>query len=100
LATFAPHSTPTGIAWWENSLIVTLWGPTDPRVARVALDAQGRATGVSDLARGLQNPMDVIFTRQGTLLLLDFAGKIWEVRKDLPKGAQNIPPQPTPTPTP
>jgi len=99
LATFPPHSTPTGIAWWENSLIVTLWGPADPRVVRVALGAQGRANGVSDFARGLQNPMDVIFTRQGRLLLLDFAGKIWEVRKDLPDDVQNLPPpQPSPTP--
>lgn len=92
LATFAPHSTPTGIAWWENSLIVTLWGPTDPHVARIALDDQGRVAGVSDFTRGLQNPIDVIFTRQGTLLLLDFAGTIWEVRKGLPEDMQTIPP--------
>lgn len=101
LVTFPPHSTPTGIAWWEGNLIVTLWGPTDPHVARVVLDERGHATGVSDFARGLQNPIDALITRQGTLLLLDFAGKIWEARKDVTEDVKNIPPpQPSPTPTP
>ncbi len=27
ISTFPAHSTPTGIAWWENSLIVALFGP-------------------------------------------------------------------------
>jgi glucose/arabinose dehydrogenase len=81
IATFAAHTTPTGIAWWNDSLIVALWGPADPHVTRIALDAQGQAGAPSDFARGLQNPMDVIVTKQGTLLLLDFAGEIWEVVK-------------------
>ncbi len=77
LVTFPSHSTPTGIAWWEGKLIVTLWGPTDPHVAQIDL-SNGRA---SDFARGLQTPIDVIVTKQGTLLLLDFSGTIWEVKK-------------------
>ena len=95
LATFPPHSTPTGMTWDNGDLIVALWGPTDPHVARVEL-----ATGkVSDFARGLKNPMDVTFNWSGHLLLLDFAGQIWEVKKDLPSELQSIPPpQPSPTP--
>ena len=93
LATFPPHATPTGIVWWEGDLIVTLWGPTDPHVARINL-----STGtVSDFARGLQHPIDAIVSKQGTLLLLDYAGSIVEVRR--PATTPNIaPPQPSPTP--
>jgi glucose/arabinose dehydrogenase len=99
IAAFPPHSTPTGIAWWENSLIVTLWGPTDPHVARIALDAQGKPAGASDFARGLKNPIDVIVTNQDTLLILDFSGEIWEVRRPSPMEGTVPPPQPSPTPS-
>lgn len=99
LTTFPAHSTPTGIAWWEDSLIVTLWGPTDPHVARIALDGAERATGVSAFARGLRNPIDLAVTWIGSLLMLDFAGEIWEVRADPPADARDLPP-PRPSPTP
>jgi glucose/arabinose dehydrogenase len=81
IATFPAHSTPTGIAWWEGSLIVALFGPADPHVARIALDAQGNAAAPADFIRGMGNPIDVIITPQGTLLALDFAGLLWEITK-------------------
>jgi glucose/arabinose dehydrogenase len=81
IATFPAHSTPTGIAWWENSLIVTLFGPTNPHVARIPLDAQGNAGASTEFIRGMSSPIDVIITHQGTLLALDFAGMLWEIKK-------------------
>lgn len=82
IATFSAHSTPTGIAWWENSLLVTLFGPADPHVARIPLDAQGNAGAATEFIRGMNNPIDVIVTHQGTLLVLGFAGMIWEIKKN------------------
>jgi glucose/arabinose dehydrogenase len=81
IATFPAHSTPTGIAWWENSLIVALFGPADPYVARIALDENGQPEATTDFIRGMSNPIDVIVTSQGHLLALDFAGMIWEIKK-------------------
>jgi glucose/arabinose dehydrogenase len=81
IATFPAHSTPTGIAWWENSLVVALFGPADPHVARIALNDEGRPTATTDFIRGMSNPIDVLITSQGTLLALDFAGMIWEIKK-------------------
>jgi glucose/arabinose dehydrogenase len=81
IATFPAHSTPTGLAWWENSLVIALFGPTDPHVARIPLDAQGNTGASTDFIRGMSNPIDVIVTHQGTLLALDFAGMLWEIKK-------------------
>ncbi len=42
---FPPQSTPVSVApspWEENVLLVALWGPTEPMVARVAADPCGR----------------------------------------------------------
>lgn len=95
LATFAPHATPTGSAWWEDKLIITLFGPTDPHVAQIELT---KANAVSDFARGLQNPIDALVTNEGTLLIMDFAGSVYEIRRLQPTA--NALPQPRPSPTP
>jgi glucose/arabinose dehydrogenase len=94
LATFSPNSTPTGIVWWEDSLIVTLWGPNDPHVAQVLLP-----TGtVNKFATGSKTPIDVTFNWLGHLLILDFAGTIYEVWQPSPGSGQIAPPQPSSTP--
>ncbi len=46
-------------------------GASHPHVAQIDL-SNGRA---SDFARGLQTPIDVIVTKQGTLLLSDFRAR-------------------------
>jgi hypothetical protein len=63
------------------------------------LDGSNRPATVSEFARGLRSPIDAIITRMGSLLLLDFAGDIWEVRTRLPADVRDLPPpQPSPTP--
>lgn len=77
VATWSAHSSPTGLAWFADGLLVALWGPTDPHVAWV-----NPTTGEQkDFARGLQYPMDVLPVDEFSVLLLDYAGKIYRVSK-------------------
>lgn len=77
VATWPAHSSPTGLAWFGDGLLVTLWGPTDPHVTWV-----NPTTGEQkDFARGLQYPMDVLPVDEASVLLLDYAGKIYLISK-------------------
>ena len=77
LATWPAHSSPTGLAWFSDGLLVALWGPTDPHVVWV-----NPTTGEQkDFARGLQYPMDVLSVNEFSVLLLDYAGKIYQVTR-------------------
>ena len=77
LATWPAHSSPTGLAWFADGLLVALWGPTAPHVAWV-----NPTTGEQKVfARGLQYPMDVLPMNETSVLLLDHAGKIYLVTK-------------------
>jgi hypothetical protein len=65
------------LAWFGDGLLVALWGPTDPHVSWV-----NPATGEKTIfARGLQYPMDVLPFDDTSVLLLDYAGKIYQVTK-------------------
>ncbi|NJM42024.1 MAG: hypothetical protein HC853_15375 [Anaerolineae bacterium] len=77
VATWPAHASPTGLAWFGDGLLVALWGPTDPHVSWV-----NPTTGEKLVfARGLQYPMDVLPIDDASVLLLDYAGKIYQVTK-------------------
>jgi glucose/arabinose dehydrogenase len=77
VATCPAHSSPTGLAWFGDGLLVALWGPTDPHVAWVNPTTGERKV----FARGLQFPMDVLPVDETSVLLLDYAGKIYRISK-------------------
>jgi glucose/arabinose dehydrogenase len=80
VATWPAHSSPTGLAWFGDGLLVALWGPTNPHVSWV-----NPATGEKTIfARGLQYPMDVLPFDDASVLLLDYAGKIYQITCDAP----------------
>jgi glucose/arabinose dehydrogenase len=77
MATWPAHSSPTGLAWFGDGLLVALWGPTDPHVAWVNPTSGAK----KDFARGLQYPMDVLPMDKTNVLLLDYAGKIYQITR-------------------
>ena len=77
IASFPPHSSPTGLAWFGEGLLAALWGPVEPQV--VSINPQ---TGdVKPFLMGLQFPMDVlpVYRDDRSVLVLDFAGTIYQV---------------------
>lgn len=73
---FPPHSTPTSVAvspWEADTLLVALWGPTDPSVVRVQFKLNGeQATGtVSPFITGLMHPQHLLVLADGSLLVSD-----------------------------
>lgn len=69
LATFPPQSTPTGIAYYEDQLIVSLWG-VDPRLFAV----DPKSGKVTDFARGFARPMALLVDPDGALIVVDIDG--------------------------
>jgi len=69
LATLPPQSTPTGIAYYEDRLIVAIWG-VDPRL----LSVDPASGDVTEFARGFKRPVAVLVTPTGQLLVLDIDG--------------------------
>lgn len=69
LATFPPQSTPTGIAYYEDQLIVALWG-VDPRLFSV----DPKSGEVTDFARGFARPMALLVSPDGALIVVDIDG--------------------------
>jgi glucose/arabinose dehydrogenase len=79
LATFPPQSTPTGLAYFDGSLIVALWGTPQPRL--VAVDSGSGA--VTDFATGFVQPVALRVSPDGRqLLVVDIGGgKIYRVSR-------------------
>lgn len=78
---FPPHSTPTSVAvspWEENTLLVALWGPTEPGIVRVIWTTVGdNAVGeVEPFVGGMQHPQHLLPLPDGSLLASDFSAGI------------------------
>jgi len=75
IATFPTHASPTGLAWFADGLLVAKWGPVEPAVVWV-----NPYTGeVKPFASGLQFPMDVLPVDDQSVLVLDFAGTLYQI---------------------
>jgi glucose/arabinose dehydrogenase len=86
VAIFPPRSTPVSLVaspWAEDTLLVALWGPTEPAIVQVSYDLSGtNAVGqVEPFISGLQNPQHLLPLPDGTLLVSDFrTGLIYQIR--------------------
>lgn len=87
VVTFPRHSTPTGLAWYDqsdfpapyrDSLYVALWNGDPPQVLHVALRQEnGRTVGTATpFISGMKRPIDVLADPNGGLLALDYVGGI------------------------
>lgn len=84
VALFAQRATPTSIVpspWAADTLLVALW--LQQSVVQVTVTAEGdNATGVVEpFITGLTTPQHLLVQADGTLLVSDFAGVIYAVRK-------------------
>lgn len=81
---FAQRATPTSVVpspWAADTLLVALW--LQQSVVQVTVTAEGdNATGVVEpFITGLTNPQHLLVQADGTLLVSDFAGVIYAVRR-------------------
>jgi glucose/arabinose dehydrogenase len=80
------HSSADGIAFWRGDLYVALWGQYlsnrhGRRVVRIRLGANGKATRVTDFARGFDHPLALAVDRTGALLVADWGrGVIYRIQ--------------------
>ena len=84
VALFDPRATPTSVVaspWTEDTLFVALW--LQQSVVQVTVTPVGdNATGVVEpFLTGLQNPQHLLVLAHDSLLVSDFAGTIYRVRK-------------------
>jgi glucose/arabinose dehydrogenase len=78
LAMFPPQNTPTGIAWFNDKLIVTLFNGTPPRLISVDPNS-GKWVDFSTLSK---TPIALLTDKGGGLLVLDYAdGTITRITK-------------------
>ncbi len=70
LALFAPDATPTGLAYFDDQLIVALWNGNPPRL--VSVDPHNGK--VTDWASGFRAAIALLVDKDGGLLVLDFYG--------------------------
>jgi glucose/arabinose dehydrogenase len=81
-----PHSSADGIAFWKGDLYAALWGQYlskrhGRRVVRIGLGANGKATRVTDFARGFDHPLALAVDRTGALLVADWGrGVIYRIQ--------------------
>jgi glucose/arabinose dehydrogenase len=81
-----PHSSADGIAFWKGDLYAALWGQYlserhGRRVVRITLGANGKATRVTDFARGFDHPLALAVDRAGALLVADWGrGMIYRIQ--------------------
>lgn len=92
LVTFPPHTTPTGLAFYNgtdfpagyrNALYVALWNGSPPSVMRVTLQRTGeQVTGNAvPFVDGMKQPIDLLPDPNGGLLALDFAaGRVYHIQ--------------------
>jgi glucose/arabinose dehydrogenase len=71
LATFPPGTTPTGLAYFDGSLIVALWNGDPPRLLRV----DPNSGQVSEFAFGFKHPIALLAV-QDRLLVVDMEGGV------------------------
>lgn len=87
VALFPPRSTPVSLVaspWEADTLLVALWGPTEPAVVRVGLTFSGdnASAQVMPFLTGLQNPQHLLTLPDGSLLVSDFrTDLIYQIRK-------------------
>lgn len=70
LALFPPESTPTGLAYFDDQLIVALWNGNPARLVSV----DPRSGTVSEWASGFTLPIALLTDHDGSLLVVDFVG--------------------------
>ena len=81
-----PHSSADGIAFWRGDLFVALWGQYlskrhGRRVVRIRLGANGKATRVTEFARGFDHPLALVVDRTGALLVADWGrGVVYRIQ--------------------
>jgi glucose/arabinose dehydrogenase len=81
-----PHSSADGLAFWRGDLFVALWGEYlstrhGRTLMRVELGAGGRATRVTQFARGFDHPLALVQDRSGALLVADWGrGVIYRIQ--------------------
>lgn len=90
-AVFPPRSTPTGVVaspWEADTLLVALWGPTDPSVVGVHIvidSGQARADDISPFITGLGHPQSLLVMDDGSLLASDFeSGELYRITRTNP----------------
>ncbi|MEP7286325.1 MAG: PQQ-dependent sugar dehydrogenase [Chloroflexota bacterium] len=80
IALFPPHNTPTGLAVFDDKLIVALWGGTPPRL--VSVDPTNGS--VTDYASGFKRPIALLVQPDGSLLIVDIDGNaLWRLVKNV-----------------
>jgi glucose/arabinose dehydrogenase len=81
-----PHSSADGLAFWRGDLFVALWGQYlseqhGRRIVRIKLGPGGRATRVTEFARGFDHPLALALDRNGALLVADWGrGVIYRIQ--------------------
>jgi glucose/arabinose dehydrogenase len=81
-----PHSSADGLAFWHGDLYVALWGEYlstrhGRTVMRIRLGPDGRATRVTEFARGFDHPLALALDRSGALLVADWGrGVIYRIQ--------------------
>jgi glucose/arabinose dehydrogenase len=82
-----PHSSADGIAFWRGDLFVALWGEYlsnrhGRRLVRLKLGANGKATRVTEFARGFDHPLALAVDKSGSLLVSDWGrGIIYRISR-------------------
>ena len=76
VAVFPPHSTPTSVAvspWETDTLLVALWGPTQPSVVKVKLAISGETISSRTLPfiTGIKAPQHLLVLPDRSLLVSD-----------------------------
>ncbi len=86
VAVFAPRSTPTGVVhspWEAETMLVALWGPTQPSVVQVRYRFDGmRATAleISPFLTGLAHPQSLMWLSADSILVSDFeTGNLYRI---------------------
>jgi len=86
VAYLEPHSSADGVAFWRGDLFVALWGQYlsnrhGRRMVRIRLGANGKATRVTEFARGFDHPLALVVDRSGALLVADWGrGVIYRIQ--------------------
>lgn len=82
---FAQRSTPTSVVaspWMSDTLIVALWLQQSVVQVNVTMDGDNATGIVEPFITGLQNPQHLLVWPDGSLLVSDFAGTVYQVTKD------------------
>ncbi|MCB0065356.1 MAG: PQQ-dependent sugar dehydrogenase [Caldilineaceae bacterium] len=81
---FAQRATPTSVVaspWMSDTLLVALWLQQSVVQVHVTSDGDNATGTVEPFITGLQNPQHLLVWTDGSLLVSDFAGTIYRVRR-------------------